>query len=208
MTSQLLGPPGPDVDLLEYVLVSAPCLSGLGEVADAAAELIGVGAVRLIDAVVMVRPLDDVEVAVLDPAEHEPLARLADLADKRVVLSTHDIQLASVTLGPGVAALLLLLEDRWAGRLSAAARASGGRLTCGERITRDRVEASLGEGGVQHRGGTDLLSRSPLGGAPPPGGPTPLLDQVAQVRELARLVGRGLLSLAQYDVQRQRVLDG
>ena len=34
------------------------------------------------------------------------------------------------------------------------------------------------------------------------------VDQAAQVRELARLVDRGLLSLDQYEVQRRRVLDG
>ena len=45
-TSQVAGPPGPDLDLLEYVLVSAPSPSALAEVAGAVAELVAAGVPR------------------------------------------------------------------------------------------------------------------------------------------------------------------
>ena len=42
-----------------------------------------------------------------------------------------------------IAAIVLVVEDRWAGPLSAAARDSGGEVLAGERIPRLRVEAAL-----------------------------------------------------------------
>ncbi|MBA2956538.1 hypothetical protein GON03_00715 [Nocardioides sp. MAH-18] len=191
----------PDLDLLEYVLVSAPSVSGLDQVAAAAAELVTGGVIRLVDVVGLVRADDEAGVRVVRLEDAPPLAALAALADGGVLLSRHDVELAAVTLAPGDAALLLLVEDCWASALSSAARRSGGRLTAGERVGRDRVLAALDEPGR-----TDLLDRSPLGTARRTGA-APLVDQVAQVRKLAHLVERGLLSLDQYEVQRRRVLE-
>ena len=204
-TSQVAGPPGPDLDLLEYVLVSAPSPSALAEVAGAVAGLVAAGAIRLLDVVVLVRPGDQAAVTVAEPSDHEELAALIGLSDGEVLLSGHDLELAAVTLAPEVTALLLLVEDRWAGALSSAARAAGGRLTGGERIARDRAMASLSHG-PSRSGRGDLLARSPLC-LPALAGSLPMVDQTAQVRQLARLVDQGLLSLEQYEVQRRRVLD-
>lgn len=191
----------PDLDLLEYVLVSAPSVAGLDQVAAAAAELVDSGVIRLIDAVGLVRADDEAGVRVVPAEDGPPLAALAAMADGGVLLSRHDVELAAVTLAPGEAALLLLVEDCWASALSAAARRSGGRVTAGERVGRDRVLAALDDPGR-----TDLLARSPLGAVRRTGA-APLVDQVAQVRKLAHLVERGLLSLDQYEVQRRRVLE-
>ncbi|MDF1602099.1 hypothetical protein [Nocardioides sp. YIM 152315] len=185
----------PDLDLLEYVLVSAHDVDALAPVARAVEQLVHTGSIRLLDAVVLVRVDGSARVDAGSPADHQPLSGLTAVADGGVLLSTHDVELASVTLASDEIALLVLVEDTWAGALSDAARAGGARLTAGERIARDRVLASLGRAGA-----TDLIVRSP--------GSTPLIDQVAQVRQLARLVERGLLSLDRYEVQRRRVLDG
>jgi hypothetical protein len=191
----------PDLDLLEYVLVSAPSAAGLDQVAAATAELVHGGVIRLIDVVGLVRPDGEAGVRVVTSDDTPPLAELAALAHRGVWLSRHDVELAAVTLAPGDAALLLLVEDSWAVALSSAARRSGGRVTGGERVGRDRVVAALDEPGR-----TDLLVRSPLGTARRSDA-APLVDQVAQVRKLAHLVERGLLSLDQYEVQRRRVLE-
>jgi hypothetical protein len=53
----------------------------------------------------------------------------------------------------------------------------------------------------------DLLLRGPLTASSEPGA-APAIDPAAQVRELARLVERGLLTLDQYEAQRRRVLGG
>lgn len=196
----------PDPDLLEYVLVSAASVDVLGPVASAVADVVHTGTIGLVDAVVLARPDARAKVLVgelTDHAELNPLTEVVEDVD-RTLLSLHDIELAAVTLAPGVAALLLLVEDRWAGRVSTAARDAGGRVTAGERIDRGRVQAALGRGARSVR--ADLLARSPVSVAAI--GPAPAVDPAEQVRKLARLVDRGLLSLDQYEVQRRRVLDG
>jgi len=205
----------PDLDLLEYVLVSAPAVDDLAPVGTAVVGLVQSGAIRLVDLVVLVRPDRQVGVSVIEAADHEGMSAVAGVVadeDGGVLLSLHDIELAAATLAPGTAALLLLVEDRWAGVISSAARASGGRISSGERITRDRAEASLAQvgGPSDHRptrvGRSDLLVRNPLSTLPGAGA-VPAVDRAAQVRQLAGLVERGLLSLDQYEVQRRRVLD-
>lgn len=200
----------PDFDLLECVLVSAPSVDGLGAVAAAARELVSSGAIRLVDLVGLVRADGEAGVRVIEVEQAEALAALAAYAEGGVLLSRHDVELAAVTLPPGVAALLLLVEDRWAAALSGAARSVGGRIAAGERVARDRVLAALDDrrpaGGTDRTGRPNLLARSPLSSAPA-GDVVPLVDQVAQVRKLAHLVERGLLSLEQYEVQRRRVLE-
>jgi hypothetical protein len=200
----------PDPDLVEYVVISAPSLADLDPIAGATADLVRSGHIRLFDAVVLVRPDQEPAVPVVDPARHPVLAGLCAhaLADG-IRLSPHDIELTAVTLAPGVAALMLLLEDGWAKALATTAREVGGRLTGGERIPRERVVGQIGAAGPVDARSVhgDLLARSPLN-ASPTVGPTSPIDPAAQVRELVQLVERGLLSLDQYEAQRRRVLDG
>lgn len=205
----------PDLDLLEYVVVSAADVAGLAAVASAVVEVVEAGDIRVVDAVVLARRDRGAKVSVAEPTDHEeltPLAAVVDGSPDGVLLSLHDIELAAVTLAPYVAALLLLVEDRWAGRVSRAARSAGGRLSGGERIGRSRVLAALDEarpGGsapTMRPVRSNLLSRSPIAAAT--SGSAPVVDSAAQVRHLAGLVDRGLLSLEQYEVQRRRVLGG
>lgn len=193
MTDARRRPDQPDLDLLEYVLVSARTADGLVSVAEAVAGLVRAGSIRLLDAVLLVRRGGAARVDSSPLSDHQDLSGLMTVAEGGVRLSTHDVELAALTLEPDETALLLLVEDSWAGPLSDAAREGGARGISGERIARDRVLRSL-----DHQGRTDLIVRGP--------GIVPLVDQVAQVRQLARLVERGLLPLDRYEVQRRRVL--
>ena len=74
-------------------------------------------------------------VAFLGDALRELVARLAELE--------HDLELVSLSLEPGTAALVLVTEDRWAGPLSEAAGRVGGRIVAGERIPPARLRAAL-----------------------------------------------------------------
>ena len=199
-----------DLDLVEYLLVSAPTLAGLVTLADSVMELVEGQAIHLIDVVVLQRAGDQVEVAAAEPADFPELAGLATHRGPGVRLSWHDIDLAAVTLGPGTCALLLLVEDRWADHLASAARDVGGSVVAGERIAHDRLHAALDEppaAGRRRPGGHDLIGRSPTLGQPLAGS-TPAVDQAEQIRDLGRLVSRGVLSLEQYELQRRRVLTG
>ena len=198
-----------DPDLFEYVVVSVPFLAGLTPVANAVAELVDDGHVRLVDAIALLRPDREAAVAAIDPRSQPALASLtATITDEGVRLTPHDVALAAATLAPGAVVLLLLVEDRWAARLADAATTAGGHLTAGERIARDRVLGQIDRAAVSGNWSRpDLLVRGPLT-ASSSAGPMLPIDQAAQVRELVQLVERGLLTLDQYEAQRRRVLDG
>jgi hypothetical protein len=191
----------PDLDLFEYVLLSAASVDGLVPVAAAVVSLARAGSIHLVDAVFLVRPGDDPSVETIGPEENAVVAELDGAAEGGVLLSQHDIELAALTLGPCEAALLLLVEDRWAHPLSAAVREGGAQVAAGERIPRDRVLAAWDAfAPTERQGRVDLLLRGPRSAS--------LLDQVEQVRQLAELVDRGVLPLERYEVQRRRVLNG
>lgn len=193
--------PQPDPDLFEYLLVSAPDIDQLAPVAAALLDLVRTRRIQIVDAVVLTRPAGQVTVRTSRPGEHAGLAGLGGSTLGAVLLSRHDVELASLTLEPDETALLLLVEDRWAERLSAAVRRSGANVSAGERIAHDRVLGALGATASGARPGrVDLLARAP--------GAVPASDQVAQLRQLARLVDQGVLPLERYDVQRRRVLEG
>ena len=124
----------PDPDLLEYLLLSAPDVTGLASVATAVVALARSGTIRLVDAVLLVRSEGQTTVRTISPGEHPSLAALGRATTGGVLLSSHDLELMALTLGPDEAALLLLVEDRWAATLSAAVRRSGARMTAGERV--------------------------------------------------------------------------
>jgi hypothetical protein len=201
--------PAPDPDLLEYVVVAVPSIADLTPVVDAVAALVEAGHVRLVDAVALLRPDRDAAVVAIDPRRDAALAPLrATLAVDGVRLTPHDVDLAAATLAPGAVILLLLVEDRWAALLAGAATAAGGRLAAGERIGRDRVLGQIDPASASGNGSRpDLLARGPLT-ASSAAGVAPAVDSAAQVRELAQLLERGLLTLDQYEAQRRRVLDG
>ncbi|WP_028660033.1 hypothetical protein [Nocardioides insulae] len=191
-----------DTDLIEYLLVSVRSLDHAEEVARTMSGLVAEGVVRLIDVVLLDRAAGRTSVREQAPADVQALAELGRIMDGRLRLSAHDIALAGGTIGQDGAALLLLVEHRWASGLATAARASGGLLVAGERIGRERVLLGLARTAVGER--PDLLGRSPATDRRAENA----VDPVAQLHALADLVDRGLLTLEQYEAQRRVVLDG
>jgi len=154
-----LGPvadgPTPDLDLVEYLVISVPRLSSTAGIASALKELVRSAHIRILDLVGVETGHDGRYVAI----ESEELAGLAELdgveGEVGGMLSEDDLALACSALPPGASALILVVEDRWAGLLAEAARHNGGRIIGGERIPRHRLQqvrpAGTGAPGDGHR---------------------------------------------------------
>jgi hypothetical protein len=138
--AQVLAGAAPDLDLVEYVVVSVSELSSTVGVASAIRELVESSQVRILDLVGVAASPDGRFTAV----EPELLSGLAELrgveGEVGGLLSEDDLALACRALQPGTSALILVVEDRWAQVLADAARQSGGRIIGGERIPRHRLE--------------------------------------------------------------------
>ena len=134
--------PAPDLDLVEYVVISVPELSSAVDVADALKALVESEQILILDLVGVVTGPDG-RCTVIEPERISGLAAL-DGVDGEVggLLSEDDIALACSALPPGTSALIVVVEDRWARLLAEAARHSGGRIVGGERIPRHRLEQS------------------------------------------------------------------
>jgi hypothetical protein len=134
-----------DADLVEYVVVALPDLTSLERVAAALAELVSSQAIRILDVVTVVKAADGA-VEVLEIEDVDTLAGLRQVGGYfGGLLSSNDVSQAAQAVTPGTAALLLLAEDRWAGPLSVAARAAGGRVLAGERVPRSRMGPALAD---------------------------------------------------------------
>lgn len=134
-----------DSDLVEYLIVGVPDLDSLADVASALVELVEARAIRILDLVV-VRTAESGVATVLELEEVDSLTALA-AADGEVggLLSEHDTKLASIAVHPGTAAIVLLVEDRWAEKLAVAARRAGGRIIGGDRVPRPNVEIAVAD---------------------------------------------------------------
>src|SRR3954470_11294155 len=166
MADTARGADQPDLDLFEYVLPSAPDVEGLAPAAGAVLDLARAGTIQIVDAVLLSRPDARATVRTAAPAAHDELAELGRVVQGGPMLSPHDIELVALTLAPHQSALLLLVEDRWAGALAAAARPGGAPLGARERIPRERVLDSLDAfASTARHGRVDLLPRGP-GGTP------------------------------------------
>ncbi|MEN0129720.1 MAG: DUF6325 family protein, partial [Brevundimonas sp.] len=135
-----------DLDLVEYLVIAVPELGSIAGVAQALTSLVASLQIRILDLVAVVTDADGGYVV----AEPEQTPGLADLqwveGDVGGLLSDDDIAVASRALKRGHSALILVVEDRWAQKLSDAARAEGGRIVGGERIPRSRLELSATAG--------------------------------------------------------------
>ncbi len=136
-----------DPDLVEYVVVGVPELSALDRVATALGELVRSHVIRILDVVTLVKQSDGA-VEVLEVDAVGPLRALRQLGGYfGGFLSSHDLILAADAVAPDTAAILLLVEDRWAGPLSRAARTAGGRVLGGERVPHSRMLLALADAG-------------------------------------------------------------
>jgi hypothetical protein len=134
-----------DADLVEYVTVGVPQLASLDRVANALATLVRSHAIRILDVVVLVKASDG-SVEVLEFDDVDALRGMAEVGGYfGGFLSSRDLSLVADAVIPDTAAIVLLAEDRWAGPLSVAARAAGGRVLGGERVPRGRIHPALAD---------------------------------------------------------------
>ena len=132
-------------DLVEYLIVEVPDLGALASLAPALVELVGTGTIRILDLVALEKDADGAVAALeLDAVDSMTVLRNVD-RDVGGMLSQRDIELASLALRPGTAAIVLVTEDRWAEPLSVAAQRAGGQILAGERIPAFRVESVLAD---------------------------------------------------------------
>jgi hypothetical protein len=130
-------------DLVEYIVLVAPNLQALATIGSELVRSVDSATIRILD-VVIVTLDDDGSATVIEAGSVDGLGALPGLSRCfGVLLSRHDVELVSLALQPGSAAIVVVVEDRWAESLSAAARAAGGQVHAGERIGRERVEAAL-----------------------------------------------------------------
>ena len=130
-------------DLVEYLVIQVPDLHSLSSVGPALVALTADSTIRILDLVaVTTDELGGVHEVALDS-----VPGLADLVPNvhlhHELLSSHDIRLAALALPSRSAGLVLVTEDRWAATLDGAARAVGGRIVAGERISARRFELAL-----------------------------------------------------------------
>lgn len=126
-----------------YVIITLPDVDALATLTPALGELVESGTLRILDFVVVVRD-DAPRVLELDALDQVP-----DLQKIRPhmagLLTQRDITLASVAIPEGTAGVVLVVEDRWAMRLSVAAAQAGGRIVAGERISAERIQAAMAD---------------------------------------------------------------
>jgi hypothetical protein len=137
----------PDLDLVEYVVITLSGLSGAVTVARALKELVEASRIRILDLVAVVTDAEG-HYTSLEPESVPGLAALRAVeGEVGGLLSEDDIALACSALQSGTSALILVVEDRWAQLLSDAAREGGGRIVGGERIPRHRIAQSMRSAG-------------------------------------------------------------
>jgi hypothetical protein len=183
-------------DLVEYLIVAVPDRESLSHIVPALAAMVDGAVIRILDLAILVRESDD-SVQVLEIEAVDSLRGLDGVkGDVGTLLSDHDLELASLAVAPGSAAIVLVTEDRWAEPLSEAARRAGGQIIAGERIPLAR----------DHR--TDLLARAPWGVREDERGWGALIvDPVRQLEALADLHAQGVLSREEFERQKAKVLE-
>lgn len=125
-------------------MVVVPENGSLTSLTPALTGLVASSAIRVLDLVCVARSATDGKLSILESEDVAGLAELYVVAgDNDGLLSERDIETAAVALPVGLSAILLLVEDRWAEDLSAAAKRAGGRVIGGERVARSRVEVAI-----------------------------------------------------------------
>ena len=134
-----------NTSLVECIVVALPEAGATHGVAAALAGLAESAAIRILDLVTVTRSRanGELEAIQLD----DPYGTAGALVDDYVgdLLNNNDVMLAASALMPGSTGIVVVVEDRWAGSLAAAAQSAGGRVIGGRRITQSRIEAVLAE---------------------------------------------------------------
>ena len=143
MSSPEPTPPEIATDLVEYLVLVIPGPDALAVVGPELVRIADSAAIRILD-LAIVTAEDRGTTTIIEIDAIEGLDSVRELAVcYGTLLSRHDLDLVALALQPGDCAVVIVAEDRWAEPLAVAARALGGEVRAGERITRDRVEAAL-----------------------------------------------------------------
>jgi hypothetical protein len=190
-------------DLIQYLIVGVPDRTAVRQLLTALSRLVLAGTVRLLDVVMLTKD----ELGAIDVVTVDELDELAD--DVQIhreapgLLTGHDLELASFSLPPSSAGLVVVTEDRWAEPLSSAAKQAGGRIAAGELVPPQRVGAALNEGTE------DLLARPPFGHREVASGwDKMLVDPVEQLKTLDELRRTGVLSDEEFTRQKDKIVGG
>ncbi|WP_434995313.1 DUF6325 family protein [Arthrobacter sp. Ld5] len=125
---------------VDVLVFSAPTLDGSLWAVDALHEALDSGAVALIDIVMIARATDGtVSFADVDEGLPAPLQNLLAHPSPLTLLSDRDVALAAGSVDNGEVGLLLVLEHRWARRLSERIQDEGGVTRLHERVPHDAV---------------------------------------------------------------------
>jgi uncharacterized protein DUF6325 len=130
---------------VEYLVFAFPGGNVSSELATELGSLVDRSVIRILDAVVVTKDVaGDVVAAEFD--EFGDLSAFAEIdAEVGGLIGPDDISFVGAELDPGVAAVVLLVEDLWAAPLADALDRSGGLLLEGARIPRDLVDAAVAD---------------------------------------------------------------
>ncbi|WP_262852409.1 DUF6325 family protein [Mumia quercus] len=141
-------PAGPvDIAVLGFLEGAEPD----GSVATVVAEAVASGAVRLLDAVIVSRG-EDGDVTVVDVDDGDAVREVLGLdVDVPGLLGEEDILAIAEAVPAGASAVLVVWENVWAARFSAALDAVGGVVLAHERIDRSDLDAVVAAWGSEER---------------------------------------------------------
>jgi hypothetical protein len=126
-TPDALGP-------IDFILIEFPNDKTDGSAAQALADLIEAGTIRLLD-LVIARKEDDGTVEVIDIDGAGDVTAFVQFAGARSgLLGESDVEEAGAALAPGTTAALIVFENTWAAPFVAAARRNGGEMVASMRI--------------------------------------------------------------------------
>ena len=128
---------------IDFILLEFPNDRTDGAAADALAELIEAGTIRLLD-LVIARKEDDGTIEVIDIDGLGDVTSFVQFSGARSgLLGEDDVQEAGNALTPGTTAALIVFENAWAAPFVAAARKNGGEVVASMRIPASDVIDAL-----------------------------------------------------------------
>ncbi|GAA3201231.1 hypothetical protein GCM10010468_14300 [Actinocorallia longicatena] len=114
------------------------------EVAAAILDLRDTGTVKVIDISFVAKSADGT-VTITEVTESNVAEVYRGLVDDELdLLNAEDLELVGAELPPGSTAMVMVWENTWASRLSAALRRSGSRVRMLERVPRPVVQEAIG----------------------------------------------------------------
>ena len=113
-----------------------------GEIARAIQEAESTGSVRVVDLVFVIKSPEGA-ITAMEIEDAQPFAPEFQALERDVkgLLTEEDAMTIAQLLPPNTAALAAVIEHTWAGKISEAVRAAGGRMLASQRISPDSIDA-------------------------------------------------------------------